>query len=229
MKLLIVEDNHDLLDNILTYLKGEGYICETAPDYKQAFDKIMSYTYDVVLIDIMIPNGNGLNLLRELKSVHPQTGSIIISAKNSLDDKVSGLELGADDYLTKPFQLPELLARIKAVYRRNNLDGNETLHANEISINTRSREVYVDGTFVDITPKEYDLLLYFVSNKNHVLSKQTIAEHLWGDYVDHLKNLDFVYQHIKNLRKKLVEAGSQDYIQSVYSIGYKFSVTRENS
>lgn len=229
MKLLIVEDNHDLLDNILTYLKGEGYICETAPDYKQAFDKIMSYTYDVVLIDIMIPNGNGLNLLRELKSVHPQTGSIIISAKNSLDDKVSGLELGADDYLTKPFQLPELLARIKAVYRRNNLDGNEILHANEISINTRSREVYVDGTFVDITPKEYDLLLYFVSNKNHVLSKQTIAEHLWGDYVDHLKNLDFVYQHIKNLRKKLVEAGSQDYIQSVYSIGYKFSVTREDS
>lgn len=229
MKLLIVEDNHDLLDNILAYLKGEGYICETASDYKQAFDKVMSYTYDVVLIDIMIPNGNGLNLLRELKSVHPQTGSIIISAKNSLDDKVSGLELGADDYLTKPFQLPELLARIKAVHRRNNLGGNEILHANEISINTRSREVYVEDNYVDITPKEYDLLLYFVSNKNHVLSKQTIAEHLWGDYVDHLKNLDFVYQHIKNLRKKLMEAGARDYIQSVYSIGYKFSVARENS
>lgn len=229
MKLLIVEDNQDLLNNILTYLKGEGYICETASEYNQAFDKIMSYTYDVVLIDIMIPKGNGLTLLRELKSVHPQTGSIIISAKNSLDDKVSGLELGADDYLTKPFQLPELLARIKAVHRRNNLNGTEILHANEIAIDTRSREVHVDGRFVDTTPKEYDLLLYLVSNKNHVLSKQTIAEHLWGDYVDHLKNLDFVYQHIKNLRKKMVEAGSRDYIQSVYSIGYKFSVTRENS
>lgn len=224
MKLLIVEDNRDLLDTILAYLKGEGYICETAPDYREAFDKVMSYTYDVALIDIMIPKGNGLDLLKELKSVHPQTGTIIISAKNSLDDKVSGLELGADDYLTKPFQLPELLARIKAVHRRNNLDGNEILTASEISIHTKSRDVYVHDTCVDLTPKEYDLLLYFISNKNHVLTKQTIAEHLWGDYVDHLKNLDFVYQHIKNLRKKLVEAGCGDYIESVYSVGYKFKV-----
>lgn len=229
MKLLIVEDNPDLLGNILTYLKGEGYVCETAGDYKKAFDKIVSYTYDVILIDIMIPNGNGLTLLRDLKSVHPKTGSIIISAKNSLDDKVAGLELGADDYLTKPFQLPELLARIKAVHRRNNLDGNDILYANEIAIDTQSREVRVHDLFVDITPKEYDLLLYFASNKNHVLSKNTIAEHLWGDYVDHLKNLDFVYQHIKNLRKKLVEAGCRDYIQSVYSIGYKFNVPRGDS
>lgn len=226
MKLLIVEDNPDLLENIITYLKREGYLCEIAEDYDQAFDKIMSFTYDVVLIDIMIPKGNGLQLLRELKSVSPQTGTIIISAKNSLDDKVSGLELGADDYLTKPFQLPELLARIKAVNRRNHLGGMEIIRANEISINTKNREVLVDKTSVDVTPKEFDLLLYFVSNKNHVLSKQTIAEHLWGDYVDHLENLDFVYQHIKNLRKKLVEAGSNNYIESVYSIGYKFNIAQ---
>lgn len=224
MKLLIVEDNRDLLENILTYLQREGHICESATGYRQAFDKIMSYSYDVVLIDIMIPNGNGLELLRELKSVKPQTGSIIISAKNSLDDKVSGLELGADDYLTKPFQLPELMARIKAVTRRNQRDGNEVLQVNEISINTQSREVSVDDKPVDLTPKEYELLLYFASNKNFVLSKQTIAEHLWGDYVDHLENLDFVYQHIKNLRKKLISAGASDYIESVYSIGYKFKV-----
>lgn len=222
MKLLIVEDNRDLLENILKYLEREGYRCETAVDYDEAFDKIMSYTYDVVLIDIMIPKGDGLQVLRELKSVSPETGTIIISAKNSLDDKVSGLELGADDYLTKPFQLPELHARIKAVNRRNNLGGSEIVRANEISINTKTREVSVNDKPVDVTPKEYDLLLYFASNKNRVLSKQNIAEHLWGDYVDHLENLDFVYQHIKNLRKKLVEAGANDYIESVYSIGYKF-------
>ncbi|NBC03053.1 MAG: response regulator [Bacteroidetes bacterium] len=226
MKLLIVEDNKDLLENILKYLEREGYRCETAIDYDEAFDKIMSYTYDVVLIDIMIPKGDGLQVLRELKSVNPETGTIIISAKNSLDDKVSGLELGADDYLTKPFQLPELSARIKAVNRRNNLGGSEIVRANEISINTKTREVSVDEEPVDVTPKEYDLLLYFASNKNRVLSKQNIAEHLWGDYVDHLDNLDFVYQHIKNLRKKLVDAGANDYIESVYSIGYKFKANR---
>lgn len=226
MKLLVVEDNSDLLENILIYLKREGYLCEFADDYDSAFDKIMSYSYDVVLIDIMIPGGSGLQILRELKSVKPETGTIIISAKNALDDKVTGLELGADDYLTKPFQLAELLARIKAIHRRNNLGGNDTVRVNEIAIHTKKMEAKVHDTSLDLTPKEYDLLLYFSSNQNHVLSKQTIAEHLWGDYVDHLENLDFVYQHIKNLRKKLVQAGATDYIESVYSIGYKFNTAK---
>ena len=141
-------------------------------------------------------------------------------------DRIAGLELGADDYITKPFQLPELQARIKAVNRRNKLGGTEIVRVNEISINTKTREVAVNDELVDLTPKEYDLLLYFASNKNRVLSKQNIAEHLWGDYVDHLDNLDFVYQHIKNLRKKLMEAGANDYIESVYSIGYKFKGDR---
>lgn len=227
MKLLIVEDNEDLLQNILIYLKREGYICETATDYLQAFDKVMSYTYDIILIDIMIPRGDGLQLLRELKSAHPETGTIIISAKNSLDTKINGLELGADDYMTKPFQLPELQARIKAVHRRNRFGGSEIVHVNEIAINTSTMVVSVLGKDVTLTPKEFDLLLYLASNKNHVLSKQTIAEHLWGDYVDHLNNLDFVYQHIKNLRKKLTEAGAENCIESIYSIGYKFVVTGE--
>lgn len=224
MKLLIVEDNLDLLENMTTYLEREGHICETAEDYRQGFDKIMSHSYDVVLIDIMIPKGNGLDLVKELKSVKPQTGSIIISANNSLDDKVKGLELGADDYLTKPFQLPELQARIKAVTRRNQHEGNQIIEVHVLSVHTNTREVKVDNEIVDLTLKEYDLLLYFASNKNFVLSKQTIAEHLWGDYVDHLENLDIVYQHIKNLRKKLVAAGANDYIECVYSIGYKFKV-----
>ncbi|MCW9705622.1 response regulator transcription factor [Fodinibius salsisoli] len=227
MKLLIIEDNEELLQNIRTYLKREGYICEFAQNYREAFDKVMSYTYDVVLIDIMIPGGSGLQVLRELRSVNPQAGTIIISAKNALDDKVKGLELGADDYITKPFQLPELHARIKAVNRRNQRDGQEILNINEIAIDTDSMEVTIDDSIVDLTPKEYDLLLYFASNKNRVLSKQTIAEHLWGDYVDHLTNLDFVYQHIKNLRKKLESAGAQNYIESVYGIGYKFKVPRQ--
>lgn len=228
MKLLIVEDNEDLLQNIHTYLEREGYICESAKDYDEGFDKVMSYTYDVVIIDIMIPNGNGLQLLQELKSVNPETGTIIISAKNSLNDKVKGLDLGADDYITKPFQLPELQARIKAVNRRNNLGGSEIVYANDIKINTKTMEATVGKEKPDLTPKEFDLLLYFASNKNHVLSKQTIAEHLWGDYVDHLENLDFVYQHIKNLRKKLEKAGAKDHIESVYGIGYKFNVAQSS-
>lgn len=229
MKILVIEDNQDLLENILTYLKRGGYRCETASDYDTAFNKIMSFTYDIALIDLMIPGGSGLQILRELKSAHPQTGTIIISAKNSLDDKVTGLEIGADDYLTKPFQLAELHARIKAVYRRNNLNGDDVVQINEIAIHTKKMETKVNETLVDLTPKEYDLLLYFSSNKNHVLSKQTIAEHLWGDYVGHLDNLDFVYQHIKNLRKKLIQAGANDYIESIYSIGYKFNVNRRSS
>lgn len=227
MKILIVEDNPDLRENILTYLSRENYICETAEDYEQGFDKIMSHTYDVVLIDIMLPKGNGLQLLRDLISVRPQTGSIIISARNALDDKVAGLEIGADDYLTKPFQLPELLARIKAVHRRNQLEGTDTLHLGNIEINTSTRVVSIENSPLNLTPKEYDLLLYFASNKNRVLSKQTIAEHLWGDYVDHLENLDFVYQHIKNLRKKMATEGASDYIESVYSVGYKFVIPNQ--
>lgn len=223
MKLLIIEDNKDLLDNILTYLGRMGYRVETAMDYEEGFHKIMSYTYDVVLIDIMIPKGNGLQLLRDLKSVRPETSTIIISAKNALDDKVKGLDLGADDYLTKPFQLPELQARIRAVHRRNNLAGKEVIKIYELTLNTQTREVLIHNDLVDLTPKEYDLLLFFTSNKNRVLSKQNIAEHLWGDYVDQLDNLDFIYQHIKNLRKKLINAGCADYIESVYSIGYKFT------
>jgi DNA-binding response OmpR family regulator len=228
MKILIVEDNPDLRENILTYLSRENYICETAEDYEHGFDKIMSYSYDLVLIDIMLPKGNGLQLLRDLISVRPQTGSIIISARNALDDKVKGLEIGADDYLTKPFQLPELLARIKAVHRRNQLEGTDILSLGNLEINTSTRVVSINDKSLNLTPKEYDLLLYFASNKNRVLSKQTIAEHLWGDYVDHLENLDFVYQHIKNLRKKMKEAGAGDYIKSVYSVGYKFVVPGES-
>lgn len=225
MKLLIIEDNPDLLNNITTYMEREGYICESAVDFQSGLDKMITHTYDVVLIDIMIPKGNGLQLLQELKGITNKTGTIIISAKNSLDDKIKGLNLGADDYLTKPFHLSELHARIKAVNRRKHHAGDEVIRMNEIQLNTDTREAYVNDQLVDLTPKEFDMLVYFTANKNHVLSKQTIAEHLWGDYVDHLSNVDFVYQHIKNLRKKLIESGANDYIETVYGIGYKFKIT----
>lgn len=223
MKVLIIEDNSDLLENIQTYLEREGYICETADNYEAAFDKIYAHSYDIVLIDIMLPDGDGLQLLSELKTIDKDTGTIIISAKNALDDKVKGLDLGADDYLTKPFHLSELHARMRAVNRRKHLGGEEELKVGNIRINTHTREVHVQDEEVNLTPKEFDLLEYFVANQNHVLSKQTIAEHLWGDYVDHLENLDFVYQHIKNLRKKLMRAGAEDFLETVYGIGYKFN------
>ncbi|MDX1672225.1 MAG: response regulator transcription factor [Balneolaceae bacterium] len=227
MKILVVEDNEELLENITTYLEREGYICESARDYEEGFDKIMSHTYDIVLIDIMLPEGNGLQLLQELMSVNNQTGSIIISAKNALDDKVKGLEMGADDYLTKPFHLSELHARIKAVNRRKHLDGDEIIHVDGLKINPDTREAEMGGERLELTPKEFDLLVYFATNKNRVLSKQTIAEHLWGDYVERLDSVDFVYQHIKNLRKKLDKADGGDFIESIYGIGYKFKASRQ--
>jgi DNA-binding response OmpR family regulator len=229
MKLLIVEDSIDLSRSIDTYLRREGYISEIAMDFREALDKLLGFTYDVVLLDIMIPKGDGLRLLEELKVINKQTGVIIISAKDALDDKVKGLELGADDYLTKPFHLSELHARIKAVYRRKHLDGDDKLYLNEITIHTERMEVSVSGENVVLTKKEFELLLYFATNRNHVLSKQSIAEHLWGDHVDHLDNIDFVYQHIKNLRKKLIKAGAEDYIETVYGVGYRFAITLNTS
>jgi DNA-binding response OmpR family regulator len=229
MKLLIVEDSIDLSRSIDTYLRREGYVSEIAMDFREALDKLLGFTYDVVLLDIMIPKGDGLRLLEELKVINKQTGVIIISAKDALDDKVKGLELGADDYLTKPFHLSELHARIKAVYRRKHLDGDDKLYLNEITIHTERMEVSVSGENVVLTKKEFELLLYFATNRNHVLSKQSIAEHLWGDHVDHLDNIDFVYQHIKNLRKKLIKAGAEDYIETVYGVGYRFAIPLNTS
>lgn len=224
MKLLIVEDSADLSRSIDTYLRREGYVSEVAMDFREALDKLLEFSYDIVLLDIMIPKGDGLRLLEELKAINKQTGVIIISAKDALDDKIKGLELGADDYLTKPFHLSELHARIKAVYRRKHLEGDDALELNEIIIYTERMEVSVNGQNVVLTKKEFELLLYFATNRNHVLSKQSIAEHLWGDHVDHLDNIDFVYQHIKNLRKKLIKAGAEDYIETVYGVGYRFAI-----
>jgi DNA-binding response OmpR family regulator len=223
MKLLIVEDQQELADNIRAYLSRGDVVCESASNFAEAQDRLISFEYDIVLLDLMLPDGNGLNLLRLLKRINPETGVLIISAKNALDDRVEGLELGADDYLTKPFHLSELNARLNAIFRRRKLQGHKVLDFAGIRIDTDTREVYVEDHLITLTVKEYELLLFFITNKNRVLTKQAIAEHLWGDDVDLLDSFDFVYQHIKNLRKKIAIGEREDYIKTIYGLGYKFS------
>jgi DNA-binding response OmpR family regulator len=225
VKLLIVEDNIELSENIQSYLAKEGSICETAFTYNQAIDKIISFNYDVVILDLMLPDGNGLDVLKTLKDELSEAGVLIASAKNSLEDKLEGLDLGADDYITKPFHLSELNARIKAIYRRKNFNNKKLLECREIKVDTEACEVFISATQLDLTKKEYELLVYFISNQNRVLTKQSIAEHLWGDHVDYYDSFDFVYQHIKNLRKKVMHAGGGDYINTIYGMGYKFNTS----
>lgn len=221
MKYLIAEDEIDLQQSIVTYLQRDGNLCEVASDFNEASEKVAIYDYDVIILDINLISGSGLDILKSLKKEKKEVGVIIISANNSLTDKLEGLDLGADDYITKPFHLAELNARINAVLRRGKYGGNELIEFNEIKIDTRSRTAYIDGRAMALTKKEYDLLVFFVSNKGRVLSKEIIAEHLWGDNSDLLDNFDFIYVHINNLRKKLTAEGAK-YIKTAYGSGYKF-------
>jgi len=227
MKVLLIEDNKELAASVHDYLAREGYICEVSYTVNDAQEKLHLFQYDCILLDIMLPDGNGLALLEHLKNENIQSGVLIISAKNALDDRINGLESGADDYLTKPFHLSELHARLRAIFRRKKLDGTNIVTFNEFILNTDTLEASVNGTVLDITRKEFDLLLYFLVNKNRVLSRQSIAAHLWGDYTDDLSNFDFVYQHVKNLRKKISAAEGTDYIDTVYGLGYKFNSAKE--
>ncbi|HEX7753995.1 MAG TPA: response regulator transcription factor [Niabella sp.] len=225
MKVLIIEDEPSLSKSIATYLRQENYAVEAVPTYAEALQKVDQFDYDCILLDIMLPDGNGLNVLKILKQDKRTEGIIVISAKDSIDDKISGLHLGADDYLAKPFYLPELSARVAAVIRRRRFEGSSELVLNEIKVDTASRAVMVNEQPVDLTKKEFDLLVYFMVNKNRVLSKTAIAEHLSGAEADLYDNFDFIYAHIKNLKKKMTMAGAPDYLKSVYGMGYKFEVT----
>lgn len=222
MKILIIEDEKDLLESMARFLSERGFICETAVAFHGALEKVSSYEYDVVLLDISLPGGSGLDILKKLKAWQPGTGVLIISAKNSLEDKIAGLDFGADDYISKPFHLAELNARVKALLRRRFFKGRQTMVFEEIEIDPANNIMLVHGQSVELTKKEFDLLLYFFTNKNRVLTKAAIAEHLWGDYMDLADNFDLVYSHIKNLRKKIEQHGGNDYIKTVYGMGYKF-------
>ena len=223
MKILIVEDEKLLASAIQAYLKSEGYICEIVKELFIARQKVDIYLYDCILIDIGLPDGNGLELIKEIKKIQPTTGIIIISAKNAIDDKVLGLELGADDYLSKPFHLAEMNARIKSLIRLRQFDSLNEIVFNEIKIFPEQYAVKVNNNDLVLTKKEYALLIFFIANKNRVLKKTIIAEHLWGDNIDMADNFDFIYTHLSNLRKKIVDAGGLDYITSVYGVGYKFT------
>ncbi|KGO84496.1 response regulator transcription factor [Flavobacterium beibuense] len=221
MKILIIEDEANLRDTITQSLEKEKYIVETAYDYISGMEKIGGYDYDCILVDIMLPNGSGLSLVKELKDMKRRDAVIIISAKDAVDDKVKGLDLGADDYLAKPFHLAELHARIKSAVRRKSHNGNNAIEWSNIKIDPEHREVFINGNSITLNRKEYDVLYYFMINPNRLINKTALAESVWGDYTDQADNLDFVYSQIKNLRKKLKDNNAEADIQSVYGIGYK--------
>jgi DNA-binding response OmpR family regulator len=224
MKILIIEDEKELVKSMVQFLRQESHVCEIAYTINDAREKILLYEYDCILLDINLPDGNGLQLLEELKTSNKKDGVIVITAKNSLDDRVKGLNLGADDYLSKPFYLPELSARISAVIRRKQFEGNTKLIFHEITVDLLGKTVEVNNQLIELTRKEYNLLLFLLSNKNRVASKNAIAEHLSGDDAELMDKFDFIYSHIKNLKKKLIDAGAGDYIKTVYGLGYKFAL-----
>lgn len=224
MKVLVVEDEADLRSSMSTYIKESGHECIEADNLFSGEDALIDHNFDIIVLDLNLPDGNGLTLLKQLKKEHPNTGVLIVSARNSLDDRIEGLDLGADDYITKPFHLAELGSRINALIRRTKFQGSTTVSYNEIVLDTDTLEVRVNGTSINATRKEYDLILYFISNKDRVITKEALADHLWGDELDHSGSYDFIYTHIRNLRKKIIEAGGKDYVKTVYGIGYKFTV-----
>lgn len=223
--MLIIEDEPSLSRNISSYLLQSMYVCETVSTVSNAKVKLDHATYDCIVLDIGLPDGSGLELLRELKQKNESDGVLIISAKNSLDDKLAGLGLGADDYLTKPFHLAELSARVNAIIRRRAFEGQNVIGLDRLTVDLPAKSVRVDGFEVSLTRKEYDLLVYFLSNKNRVVTKESIADHLWEASVQMTDSFDIIYSHVKNLRKKLMEAGCPDYIRSVHGMGYKFSLS----
>lgn len=222
MKILLIEDELEIAISIKSYLTAKDIICESAMSLQSAMEKILSFDYDCILLDLSLPDGNGFEILKKIKQQRKTDGIIIISAKETLDTRIEGISLGADDYLIKPFHLSELLVRIQAVVRRKKFDGNNVVIFEEIEVDIFSKTVKIKNVKTEFTKKEIDLLLFLIGNANKVVSKGSIAENLSGDMADMLDNHDFVYAHIKNLRKKLIEAGSNDYIKSVYGIGYKW-------
>ncbi|MDR2010784.1 MAG: response regulator transcription factor [Bacteroidales bacterium] len=227
MKILVIEDEKNLRETIVDFLTGEKYVVESVFDYNSALEKVCVYDYDCILLDIMLPDGNGLSILQELKKMHKKDSVIIISAKDSIDDKVLGLDLGADDYLAKPFHLAELNARIKSIIRRKQSDGDTSITLENINFDQDKRKVFVYDKELVLNRKEFDILYYFITNPNRVIYKTTLAESVWGDNIDQSDNLDFIYSQVKNLRRKLKEAGAIPTIKAVYGFGYKLCTNND--
>ncbi len=223
MKLLIIEDNRILAEELNALFAGQNFVVEKAFTYHQAQEKIHLYSYDLVILDLGLPDGEGLELITQIRQYHSETAILILTARDGVQDKVRGLDLGADDYLTKPFHKAELNARVRSLLRRKLFKGNNELIFNEIRVNLPAAQAFVNGQPLNLTRKEYDLLLYFLYNRDRLLTKESIAEHLWGDHIDQADSYDFIYNHIKNLRKKISAAGGDNYIRAMYGMGYKFT------
>jgi two-component system response regulator ArlR len=222
MKLLIIEDEVEIINSVTSYFSKSGALCEIADTFHLAIEKINLYEYDCIILDISLPDGNGLDILRTLKTIKRNTGVIMLSAKNSMDDKINGLQLGADDYLPKPFHLPELHARVTAIVRRLKFDGKNEINIGNITIQQDKNKIFINKVETAFKKKEFDMLLYLLSNKERIISKVSLAEHIWGDNFDKVDSYDFLYAQIKNLRKTLQQYGANHNIQAVYGIGYKF-------
>lgn len=223
MKLLLIEDNRDLAEGVTTALKEQKISIEHADTLTLAKEKIGVYEYDILVVDLGLPDGNGLEIVKLIKKINPNSGVLIVTARDSIEDKVLGLELGADDYITKPFHMAELIARVRSLFRRKKFKGSNTIEIGELKVDILSKAVFIHEESIELTKKEYDLLVFFLYNKDKMLTKENIAEHLWGDHIDQADSFDFIYSHIKNLRKKLQKNGGVDRIKSVYGMGYKFS------
>lgn len=224
MKFLIVEDEPNLQKLIGHFLKREEHLVESAVNFKEAFQKVCNYEYDCVVLDLNLPDGNGLNIIPIIRQDHPNTAIIIVSARDSVEDKVFGLDKGADDYLIKPFSLSELNARIKAIIRRKQKIQSEVIEFGDFKFYVDERRIEVDGKELELTKKEYEIMIYMLRNKNRIVTKDSIAEHLWGDYMDETDSFDFLYAHLKNLRKKLSKLNVDNYLSTIYGVGYKFSI-----
>lgn len=222
MKILIIEDDQGMQEVISQSLIKARYVVETASSLDEARSKLLLYEYDCVLLDIMLPDGNGLSLLKELAEKKINRNVIILSARDSVDDKIEGLELGADDYLPKPFHLAELHARIRSLMRRRR-DGEHTICLGNIELNPDQFSVKVGGKTLEVSRKEFDILHYLISRPDRVVSKEALAEAVWGDYIDQSDNFDFIYAHMKNLRKRLKAASADIELKTVYGFGYKIT------
>ncbi len=221
MKILVIEDEPAMLENMVQSLRKENYVVETATTYDQAIEKTGVYEYDCILLDIGLPGGSGLEILKRLKQEEKAEGVIIVSAKNSVDDRVAGLNLGADDYLAKPFQLAELHARVKSIIRRRKFKGSNTINCENLVIDSDQRTVEINGNELLLNRKEFDILLYLIVNKDRLVNKTALAEHVWGDHIDEANSYDFIYSQMRNLRRKLKEHEAQIEIQALYGVGYK--------
>ena len=223
-KILLVEDESSLSKLVVKYLSDNSYLCTHVSRLKSARELLKKNSYNTVLLDLGLPDGDGLSLIKEIKQKDYTCGVIIISAKDGLNNKVEGLDLGADDYLTKPFFMPELNARVKSLIRRLNFEGNNEILIGALKVIPDQMRLIINDCDVELTNTEFNLLLYFTSNKNRVLSKTNLAEYMSSKYFDYGFSDDVIYGHIKNLKKKLEKSGAPDYIKNIYGVGYKFIV-----